>query len=131
MDKLNRPIGEIDITIKKANGTEYTQTIPNTVVPNAKELIARSLGNDIQYLINQISAYNSGSLLATATTISSYPSLGVVKFTVVFPQESFYGDIDELRLGNDAHGIFSQVLNLTLNKPEDSLLSIGWKIKPQ
>lgn len=127
-DLINRPTGIIDITFLNSG---KIITIKNEVVDNAKEIIARSLGGDSNYLIDTIEVYYSDTLLASQSTIASFPEIGVVKFSSIFPAASFTGMFNQLILKNSVHGSFSEVIGFTpLTKPESEALSFGWQIKP-
>lgn len=98
----------------------------NTLVLNAKTIIANTLGGTPAFYLDLIFCYKASAPLAGRGTVVTYPSADSVKFASLFDESSFNDTLDEVRLRSFAGGEFSAVTGLSVLKDNTLQLSIEW-----
>lgn len=123
------------ITIYKIkNGRKYLILArKNTILANAKFILAKQLMQDRSADLTQIRLFNGGALQANGIISTRvYLDPNEVQFATTFTEDSFSGAITQMYLSPAdpvAMGDFSQVTGLALNKANNEQLQITWNIK--
>ncbi len=105
------------------------KTSNNAVLPLAKDIIARSIGQFAIAKIDQVKVYDGVTLLATATISAySHPGTNQVDYTAEFDNASFNGNFDKLELLSSNMGVFAELTGLTESKTNAESLFINWEI---
>lgn len=125
------PHGEVKIfTINDKGKRKNIFHKKNMILGNAKTIITKCIAG-VNYHIDNIVAYNSASILASAqiSTIT-YPTFNSVEFTAIFDYLDWdpTNICDELRLTSSIGGDFSQLTNITILKNNSQQLGVVWKI---
>lgn len=98
----------------------------NTLVTNAKTIIANVLGAVPSYALDTITCLKASAPLSAKNVSYSFPASDKVKFTALFDEASFNDTLDEVQLSSAAGGQFSSVTGLSVFKGNTLQLSIEW-----
>jgi hypothetical protein len=105
----------------------------NTILANAKYLLARMLMRDSTGNIYSIRMFNGGALQAVGVISGMiYLNPNEIQFSTLFDEASFSGAVTQMFLSPQdpvLMGDFSQVTGLALNKLITEQLQITWNIK--
>lgn len=128
--KISLPKGKVKMYIIDDKGKTLVYDDPNTVVANAKEILAHVLGGDNGYALDTIHVSISSSIVASDTSLQvSYPGINVVQFDAVFNEASFNGVVDEIFLESSGGGQFATIGGLVVAKTATQKLGITWEIE--
>jgi len=100
----------------------------NTILANARDIVARLLAGEVDAKLDVIECYKAGAQLASSSTTATYVTTDTVQFLATFPPGSFSDTVDEVRLSSGARGTFSQVTGLSANKTLQMGLAVEWTL---
>lgn len=126
-----KPSGWITVIKLKETGKEVLIDKKNSILADAKQIMAKCLGGNDNYLPTHINVYSPGTILiASVVCTPSFPSSNVVKYTAIFDEASFDGDFNEAFLSASGvsldfadSGVFA-----TQNKSATERIAITWEI---
>ena len=128
VDSIKRPIGVVNFEVIKASG-EVKIIKANTVLPNARKLIARSIAGESNFKIDTIELYSGGAKVGESTVQHSFPTDQSVKFFTTFAGGELLGTpIDQAILKNSTYGDFSIVVGINIAITSTDKLSVSWEI---
>lgn len=124
-----KPQGKVNIKIWDITTPDFIVNTFNAILENSKVIIAKTIGGNINFSINQIKVYSGGILLATAIPVISFPISNKTEFFAEFDTTSFTGTVDELRLCSSVGGDFSQITGISITKNNIQNMSVKWSIE--
>ena len=121
--------GEVRIFSIKGDSRKLIYEDKNTIVTNAKNILAHAIGGD-GFIIDKIGAYKAAVLLSFQNIFTvTYPAGNdKVKFVARFNEASFDDTLDEVRLESTLGGIFSVFTGLAHAKDNLTQLEVEWLI---
>lgn len=123
------PKGSVKAYIKQGDSVKTVYDDHNTIVNNAKTILAHLLGGD-NWFITEIVALKAATILATDSSLTvNYLSATEVEFIGKFSESSFNDTLDELQLYSAAGGLFARLTGLTIQKTDAQQLGVTWVIE--
>jgi hypothetical protein len=122
--------GHLKITEEQSGNILYDDH--NALSPNYRNIIRRCIAGELDKSINQLQAWYQGNLISTTTLISKSYSVitnNEVTFFFKFLDTDFNSNFDKVVLGSNVGGDFSEVLDLSLSKDNNTTLQIQWTLK--
>ena len=102
---------------------------PNTIVNNARTIVAKALGNTTWAGLNKVKAWKAAVLLSDNNSmVITYPGTYEVQFNARFSTGSFNDTLDELSLESSTLGRFSEVTGLSVFKDNTMQMEVEWKL---
>lgn len=102
----------------------------NAIQPLAKDIAAKRLIGNAQSIIDTISLYSQGNLVASESiTGTSVVQVDQVSFQATFSPGDFSGPFDEARLIASGMGAFSVITGLVGTKQGTESLLVTWNIQ--
>lgn len=126
-----KPKGRVTLSFFKSGKLTNSINKNNTILVDAKKIMASRLANINSSLIDSIKVYNAGLLLASKSLSSTdLVADQEIQYIALFSETDFSGTFDKVELHCDAIGGFARLTGFTpQDKPSDESLSITWKIK--
>lgn len=120
------------LLIKNINNGKILFDNPNALLPNYRNIIRRCISGQSDNQIDQIEVWYQGNLLTTVNVYDrQYSTLtnNEVTFFAKFLDTDFDSDFDKVVLRSNQGGEFSEVINLSLSKDNNTTLLIQWTLK--
>lgn len=120
------------LLIKNLTNGDILFDNPNALLPNYRNIIRRCISGQSDNQIDQIEVWYQGNLLTTVNVYDrQYSTLtnNEVTFFAKFLDTDFNSDFDKVVLRSNVGGEFSEVINLSLSKDNNTTLLIQWTLK--
>lgn len=120
------------LLIKNLTNGDILFDNPNALLPNYRNIIRRCISGQSDNQIDQVEVWYQGNLLTTVNVYDrQYSTLtnNEVTFFAKFLDTDFNSDFDKVVLRSNVGGEFSEVINLSLSKDDNTTLLIQWTLK--
>lgn len=120
------------LLIKNLTNGDILFDNPNALLPNYRNIIRRCISGQSDNQIDQVEVWYQGNLLTTVNVYDrQYSTLtnNEVTFFAKFLDTDFNSDFDKVVLRSNVGGEFSEVINLSLSKDNNTTLLIQWTLK--
>lgn len=120
------------LLIKNLTNGDILFDNPNALLPNYRNIIRRCISGQSDNKIDQVEVWYQGNLLTTVNVYDrQYSTLtnNEVTFFAKFLDTDFNSDFDKVVLRSNVGGEFSEVINLSLSKDNNTTLLIQWTLK--
>lgn len=120
------------LLIKNLTNGDILFDNPNALLPNYRNIIRRCISGQSDNKIDQVEVWYQGNLLTTVNVYDrQYSTLtnNEVTFFAKFLDTDFNSDFDKVVLRSNVGGEFSEVINLSLSKDDNTTLLIQWTLK--
>lgn len=125
---IKRPTGIVTIEVEKESG-EVISIKKNTVLPNARKIISRSIAGESNFKIDTLELYSGGAKVGEGTVQHSFPDDTKVKFFLTFAGgEVLNSPIDQAILKSSLNGNFSIVNGFSIAVTPTDKISLSWEI---
>tara|TARA_R110002020_G_C16185233_1_gene765138 strand:- start:395 stop:796 length:402 start_codon:yes stop_codon:yes gene_type:complete len=124
--------GHLQIVKTKGGEKEVVYDDHNALVTNYKNIIRHCIAGDATHFLDKIRVLKLGADLAN-TSINQVEYIALtdneVKLVATFDETSFNDTFDEIYLYSAGGGDFSKVTGLSINKDNQTQLTISWTLK--